>query len=126
MTAARAILADGGAVDLRERGSSTVIAAGLVGVAIILLVALAALGGVFRARAVAQSAADLGALTAATALNRPVGLDACGSAGDAVERAGAVVVSCELLGDHAVVVAEVATPFGPASARARAGPAEPG
>lgn len=109
-----------------ERGSTTVLVLGVVGVGAVLLLVLAALGGVTQARAQAQAAADLGAISAATAAARPHGADPCYAAASAVVQAGAVLVSCSLAGADAVVVARVPTAVGDAVATARAGPAPPG
>lgn len=106
-----------------ERGSSTVLVAALVGAGAVVLVLLLGLGEVVRARAVAQTAADLGAVAAATATARPTGLDPCGTAIEAVTRAGAELTGCELIGRDVAVTTRVPTTVGDAVARARAGPA---
>lgn len=117
----------------RERGAGTVLVLGLVAVALLLAVGVAALGAAQNARGAAQSAADLGALAGATALR--AGFDPCGTAHAAVSRNGAEVVACEVLGRGAVRVVAACPVGGPgrafvpgsARASARAGPRpEPG
>ncbi|WP_425955234.1 Rv3654c family TadE-like protein [Xylanimonas sp. McL0601] len=110
-----------------ERGAGTVLVLGLAAVVLMLGLALAALGAAQRARGAAQSAADLGALAAATALRD--GLDPCATATDAVGRNHGLLAECEP-GPGGVVGVTVtrAVPAmqawvgGEARARARAGP----
>jgi secretion/DNA translocation related TadE-like protein len=93
-----------------------------------LLLVGAALGVVtamVRAHRVAQSAADLAALSAATALGR--GRDPCAAGADTAAVNGARLVACSLTGREATVRVQVAGPhwLGQAadlSAEARAGP----
>ncbi|NLF03415.1 MAG: hypothetical protein GX593_00095 [Actinomycetales bacterium] len=115
----------------------TVLAIALAGVVVLVGLVLAGVGAGVTARAGAQSAADLAALAAGDVLGLELVLsgessgDLSGSVGPAVcERArevavrnGAVLEACEPQRD-AVVVVRVSrrTPWGPASATARAGP----
>lgn len=106
----------------RDRGSGTVLVIAVLAVAVLLVGALGLLAGAQRARARAQSAADLGALAAADRAlrGRP---DPCGTAGDVVERNGAVLAGCAVEpGAVVAVTATVATAVGEARADARAGP----
>jgi len=110
-----------------DRGSGTVLALGLIAVALVLGLALAALSSAQGARGQAQTAADLAALAGATALQG--GWDACPTARETVERNGAELVACVEQGDGVVrvdVVREAtgwAGVLGTARAAARAGPA---
>ena len=110
-----------------ERGAGTVLVLGIVAVAVVLALALAAIGGAQRARGTAQAAADLGALAAATVLQR--GGDPCAAAGDAVARNHGRLASCVPEGagivEVKVTVPVTFAPFLPgaqAEAHARAGP----
>lgn len=114
-----------------ERGAGTVLVLGVVAVALLLGLGLAALGAAQAARGAAQAAADLGALAGATALRD--GFDACATAQEAVQRNGSRLVSCEPGGGATVRVvaaraADGPTPgpwaglLGEARAAARAGP----
>lgn len=112
-----------------DRGSGTVLVLGIVGAAIVVATVLAALATAQGARGRAQTAADLGALAAATALRH--GEDACEVAADAVRRNGADLVEC-LRQEDGVVRVETRYPLGvgvlgavlgDGGAWARAGPA---
>ncbi|MDR2723280.1 MAG: flp pilus-assembly TadE/G-like family protein [Cellulomonadaceae bacterium] len=110
-----------------ERGSGTVLNLALGMVAVICMTALAALGAASRAQGLAQTAADLGALAAATAIQ--VGADPCAVAADVVQYNMAVLVACTVEA-AGVVTVETARDVdlgmtwgtGTATARARAGP----
>ncbi len=108
---------------LGDRGSATVTAC----FAMLALVAITAtvvhLGATVLARHRAQSAADLGALAAAAAVDRGVE-GACAAAGDIAGRMGARVEGCHVEAWDAVltVTVPVATGTGAATAAARAGP----
>ncbi|MDR0482492.1 MAG: flp pilus-assembly TadE/G-like family protein [Cellulomonadaceae bacterium] len=115
---------------LRDRGSGTVLLLGIVAVVLIIASFLVALGVTASARGTAQSAADLGAIAAATAVRD--GFDPCLMAGQVVEHNGARMESCELgEGGTARVTVTRSVPLLPgwmasnARARARAGP-QPG
>ncbi|ACQ78886.1 conserved hypothetical protein [Beutenbergia cavernae DSM 12333] len=117
----------------RDRGSATVLVLGLVGALAVLLVAVALLGAVARARGTAQTAADLAALAAARVANDPwASGDPCAVA-DAVARAHAAeLTSCSVTGGvldvtTAVPVSVTRGADGPmvAEASARAGPVGP-
>jgi hypothetical protein len=119
-----------------ERGSGTVLVIGLVAVVLVLGAALGALGRVQGARSGARTAADLGALAAASAIAVPDGITLaapaapgradggpCALAAEVVERNGARLSGCMHLGSGVVqVTATRPTVIGPASATARAGP----
>lgn len=116
-----------------ERGSGTVLALGLIGVAAVLLIAVVATFAAAGARSRAQTGADLGALSAAFEVQRG-GADPCAAAARAAAGAGAVLRGCRVEGKE--VVAEttasvggglvgrlaLAATGGEASGAARAGP----
>ncbi len=114
-----------------ERGAGTVLLLAVAAVVVLLALAIAALGAAQRARGVAQSAADLGALAAATALRH--GVDPCATAAAGVERNAAELAACEVEPGGVVRVTTACAVAGPeswvgallgeASAAARAGPA---
>jgi secretion/DNA translocation related TadE-like protein len=101
--------------------------------AVVLLVGLGltTLGAAQQARAAAQSAADLGAISGAAALQH--GFDPCGTAREAVARNAGVVTWCRVE-DGGIVGLAVARATGDlpgllgrvAAASARAGPRIPG
>ncbi|MDQ4055411.1 MAG: flp pilus-assembly TadE/G-like family protein [Actinomycetota bacterium] len=108
-----------------ERGAITVFAVACLAVLLLVGSALGVVAAMVRAHRAAQSAADLGALAAATALAR--GRDPCGSAAGIVAANGAALMSCEIQGRDALVTVEVEGPrwLGQSSdltAQARAGP----
>ena len=109
-----------------ERGAGTVLVLGIVAAVLLLAAGIAALGAAQNARGATQGAADLGALAGATALRD--GFDPCGTAGSAVVRNGAELVSCAVLGGGVVQVTVTRAAVGPggelgrAHASARAGP----
>ena len=112
-----------------DRGSATVWAVGGIGVIVALLAGLLSFGAAVALRHRAQSAADLAALAAASTAvaGEP---HACGEARWVTDHMGAELRSCRLSGWDALVEVAVAPPvapwpFGPAAARARAGPVEP-
>ena len=119
-----------------ERGFATVLAATLALVLCLVGGLAAALGEVVLARQQAGSAADLAALSGATAvLGGSSDAEACGAAGESAEAARAEVVSCRMDGADVVVdVAKRAPPWiapllvaagsrdGSVHASARAGP----
>ena len=109
-----------------DGGAATVLVLAMAGLLCFVAVALAGVAGLVRTQRSAQSAADLTALAAATALAS--GDDACGSASGVAERNGASLTSCTVQGREARVVVEVPGPPWPGrrvvvSAEARAGPA---
>ena len=92
--------------DLRdERGSSTVLAVGLIAVLLtVILAALAVLSAV-RAAHIARSAADLSALAAAIQLQQSAdGQGACAEARRVAGRHDARVITCDVGGGGAVTV----------------------
>lgn len=108
-----------------DDGAGSVLALGLVALVLVLVAAVAALGQVEVARARAQGAADLAALAGATRLLAlgEVG-PSCVLAGRAVERNDAVLDGCtQVRGGVLEVRVHRGTPFGAATAVARAGPA---
>jgi secretion/DNA translocation related TadE-like protein len=114
-----------------ERGAGTVLLLAVAAVVVLVALAIAALGAAQRARGVAQSAADLGALAAATALRH--GIDPCATAAAGVERNAAELAACEVEPGGVVRVTTERAVVGPdtwigallgeASAQARAGSA---
>lgn len=111
-----------------EQGAATVLVAGIVAAALILLVGVLALARVQVARHEAQGAADLGSLAAAAALQRgATPAEACGAADRLVRANGARRSSCVVEQEEVVVRAEVAVELGvlgrhDSFATARAGP----
>ena len=115
----------GHAAGNRERGSGTVLAAGLALVVMMAmaLVLLLAQSAVLAGRA--ATAADLAALAAADALRGVTDGEPCTAASKVAARHGATVVSCiEGTGQSIEVRTELdgRTVFGAATGRARAGP----
>ncbi|WP_230977541.1 Rv3654c family TadE-like protein [Georgenia yuyongxinii] len=116
--------------DGRERGSGTVLGLALVVVLVILAVAVVGLARAVHARGTAQSAADLAALAAASALHRAGGSidDPCTVAARVVEANDAEPAGCAVSGAVVEVRARVVV-LGQsdgvlvARATARAGPA---
>nr|WP_177155111.1 Rv3654c family TadE-like protein [Glycomyces harbinensis] len=110
----------------RERGSATVLAAGVVAALMVTAVAFTAVGQASAARHRAQGAADAAALAGAARVLFGEG-EACDAARAMVESAGAELEGCEVGGLEVTVrVSEVPTgvpaAFGPARAVSRAGP----
>ncbi|KRE35065.1 hypothetical protein ASG73_17140 [Janibacter sp. Soil728] len=114
-----------------ERGSSTVLAVGLIVAMLSVTLAASAVLSAVRSAHVARSAADLAALAAAIQLQEsPDPRGACGEAARVATRHDARVLSCDV-GTSGVVTVTVATSIplrlagvGPdhAEGRARAGP----
>ncbi|MEU6643293.1 Rv3654c family TadE-like protein [Saccharomonospora sp. NPDC046836] len=111
-----------------DAGSATVWAAGAVIALLGLAGVLWLLGGAVVTRHRAASAADLAALAAAGNADHGTAA-ACARADEVVERMGARLRECRFERWDALVIVEAAGPgllarFGPAIARARAGPVE--
>jgi secretion/DNA translocation related TadE-like protein len=111
--------------DRGEQGSVTVVGISMLGLLLVATAVYAGIGGVVVAHRQAQSAADLGSLAAATAIQR--GLAACPSASEVARRNSARLVSCHVRGEVVTVQVEVTTGRILGSARrtrasARAGP----
>ncbi|MEU7475148.1 Rv3654c family TadE-like protein [Lentzea sp. NPDC042327] len=106
-----------------ERGSAAV--SGVM--AMLLLVVVTAAGAQFGAAVIARhrvtGAADLAALAAAARLAEG-DQHACEQAERVARQNGGELGSCAVNGWEVVVEVSAATPFGPVSARSRAGPAE--
>jgi secretion/DNA translocation related TadE-like protein len=95
----------------RERGAVSVVALGLLVVALALTLGAARLGVALIGRARAESAADAAALAAADALAVGEGSGAAATlARDTAARNGARLVQCECAGHAAEVVVEVDVP----------------
>lgn len=110
--------------DPGERGSGTVLMLGVLGAAVVLLTVVALLVGVLRARAVAQTAADLAAIAAATVLHDPAGGgDPCAVAEQAASAGSAALTACTIADGFVTTAVSVEGTFGTARATARAGPA---
>jgi secretion/DNA translocation related TadE-like protein len=113
-------------VRAREQGGVSVVALGVLVLALAHTMGAARLGSALVGRARAESAADAAALAAADALALGQGSGAAAeAAGVVATRNDARLVSCECTGDAAQVVVEVDVPglslvAGPARARARA------
>ncbi|HVF07459.1 MAG TPA: Rv3654c family TadE-like protein [Actinomycetota bacterium] len=112
-----------------ERGSVTVVVAGVATVALVASLGLADVGKALIARARARAAADAAALAAAQELALPSGRTPVELAGDYAVRNGAELVSCSCASRSLEATVEVSTPIGPmflagdslvARARARA------
>ncbi len=106
-----------------ERGSAAV--SGVV--AMLLLIVLTTVGAQIGAAVVARhrvtGAADLAALAAAASLAEG-GEKACEQAERVARANRASLATCTVSGWEVVVEVSATTPFGPVSARSRAGPAE--
>ena len=100
----------------------------LVVVLVVALVAVIVVGRAVQARGVARTAADLGALTGASALHAVGPAEPCAAAGRVVRAQGAEATACRLEGETVVVTAATRVDLGflgarRATATARAGPA---
>ncbi|WP_243060153.1 Rv3654c family TadE-like protein [Nocardioides sp. SR21] len=109
-----------------ERGSASLFAVSCLAVLLLLGAALGVAAAMVRAHRVAQSAADLAALSAATAIGG--GRDPCAAGADTAVANGARLTSCVIAGREATVRVSVSGPRWPGQesdlvAEARAGPA---
>lgn len=109
-----------------DRGAATVWATGAIAALLVVAVLAVWLGAAAATRHRAASAADLGALAAAGAVVEGE-RSACGKARWVTEHMGVELRSCRLEGADALVEVIAQPPgvlagFGPAQARARAGP----
>ncbi len=107
-----------------ERGSGTVLSAGLALAMLLLMVFVVALGQAAVAASKAATAADLAALAAADTYRGLMAGDPCQTAGETAQQHGAALVACTLNADmSATVEVSVATTL-PwlAHGQARAGP----
>lgn len=109
-----------------ERGAGTVLALAFLGLLVVVATAVAGAVGLVGAHRIAQGAADLAALGAASALQD--GGDACSSARLVAARNGARLRSCAVQGWEVAVTVSASGPrlLGETvelAARARAGPA---
>jgi secretion/DNA translocation related TadE-like protein len=110
---------------MSERGSALPFAVAALGMLLLVGAVLGVAEAMVARHRTAQSAADLGALAAAGALQR--GTDPCGAAADVVTANGAHLTSCTVSGPDVVLAVEVAGPGwlgarADLTARARAGP----
>lgn len=111
-----------------EHGGISVLAAGILGAAFVLMVAVLALAAVQAARHIAQGAADLGSLAAAQALQLGAdGPTACGRAERVVADNEGHLADCRIEGEEVVLDVTVPVHLGAlgaheAVASARAGP----
>lgn len=108
-----------------ESGTATVAVLSLIGVVLLVATAAAAVLGAVVAHRQAQAAADLAALSGATAAQE--GGDGCGAASEVARANRGAVTECRLEGDDVLVTVAVEVPgevdmLGRVSARARAGP----
>lgn len=106
-----------------ERGSAAVSGVVAMLLLIIVTVAGAQIGSAVIARHRVTGAADLAALAAAARLTEGDG-SACEQAERVASENRAELTGCAVNGWEVVVEVSAITPFGPVSARARAGPAE--
>ena len=97
----------------RQRGSVTIVVAGILCAALVLSLAAADLARVFVASARAQTAADAAALAAAQELAVPSGASAADAASEYAARNGAVVVRCSCRDDATEATVEVRVAVGP-------------
>lgn len=107
-----------------ERGSGTVLAAGLALTMLLLTAVILGLGQAATAAAKAATAADLSALAAADVYRGLSEGDACQRAGEVAARHGAYLSECSLLSDLSVQVTvgvRTTLPWA-AEGKARAGP----
>lgn len=109
-----------------EHGSATLFAVSCLAALMLLGAALGVVAAMVHAHRLAQSAADLSALSAATALAH--GRDPCAAGADIAAANGARLTGCDVVGRDAVVRVEVTGPRwlgqrGDLEAQARAGPA---
>ena len=110
----------------RDRGSATVLAIGVIAVVLVVLGGALTAARAVRAAARAAAAADMAALAGARVLQTAAQAPACAQAARTAARNGASLVSCTVHGQDLTirVVVDTAIPgLGPATARARAGPA---
>jgi secretion/DNA translocation related TadE-like protein len=112
-----------------EAGSATVAGLTMLGLVVAFALTCAGVAGLFVAHRQAQSAADLGSLAGATAVQR--GQPACAAAARIARRNGAVLTRCAVQGE--VVTVRVAVASAPllgrvrhTDASARAGPVTAG
>jgi len=96
-----------------ERGSVTVVAAGLLAVCVLLAMASADVTRVLMAEDRAQTAADAAALAAAEALVSPSGGDPHAVASEYAAANGGALVSCTCAPGTAEAIVETAVPPGP-------------
>lgn len=111
-----------------ERGSATVMLLAVVVVALVVAVGAMALARAAHARGTAQTAADLAAIAAADAHQRPGGADPCQAAASVVAANAAQLISCtpHAGGEFVVITRVDVSPLSgwhtSASASSRAGP----
>lgn len=111
-----------------ERGSSTVVVAGLISLLCVIGTAVLVIGMARTARHQAEAAADLAALAAASALLEGDAAP-CAAAGEIAARNDASLTGCTIEGQTVQVTVSVAVNLGrwgigEAQARARAGPVD--
>jgi secretion/DNA translocation related TadE-like protein len=105
-----------------ERGAATILVVAMAGVLMFVMTGLAAAGGLVTAQRLAQAAADLAALAAASRLD-----DACVAAQEVAAANAAALGACRVDGRDVTVEVSVPGPRVPwrdvrVSAEARAGP----
>ncbi|MDE9366946.1 pilus assembly protein TadG-related protein [Luteipulveratus sp. YIM 133132] len=113
-----------------DLGSGTVVMVGVCGVLLLVLMGGLALVSAAHASTRARTAADLAALAAADRVLNPVpGVAPCAAAGRLAVTNGGVLLECTASSTDAVVLVSVPASvpgLGDATARSRAGLAEPG
>ena len=96
-----------------ERGSVTIVVAGVLAATIVLAMGAADVARVYLVAAQAQTAADAAALAAAQELAVPSGTDPEDVASGFAERNGGDLVACECSSDATEAVVEVRVAVGP-------------
>ncbi len=93
--------------DRGECGSSTLFGVFVIGVLTLFTTTCVGIGGIVVAHRKAQSAADLGSLAAATALQQ--GRAPCAAGADVVRRNGGRLLGCRVRGESVLLRVDVAT-----------------
>jgi secretion/DNA translocation related TadE-like protein len=96
----------------RERGSVTVVAAVVIGIALICTMGVADVAKALVARAHAQAAADAAALAAAQEMAVPGGSDPASAAAEYAGRNAATIVSCDCSVGATEATVRVSLPVG--------------
>jgi len=96
-----------------QRGSVSIVVAGVAVVALVASLGVADVGKALVARARARAAADAAALAAAQELALPGGRDPAGVAADYAERNGAALSVCTCAAGSLDAMVEVEIPVGP-------------
>ena len=95
-----------------QRGSVSVVAAVVIGIALICTMGVADVAKALVARAHAQAAADAAALAAAQELALPGGADPAAAAAEYAGRNGGTIVSCDCVAGATEATVRVSLPVG--------------